>query len=481
MILKKILFFFIITQVLLLYAKEKASIKFYGSHESILNFQYAREYEDEVEEDEDPAHEKFKWGWNNLTNLKIKANIGKYLEFGTSFNINLYTGTYTDTYKLLYTQAALSMLPEQTSNPLTGEVYPTGNLANNSYFSIPFYYKSTYIGAFDLDRLYFEVKHDFFNIEAGLIRIARGFGYIFSPTDFFNPRNPLNPAAKLDGKLAIMSKFYPLDFWRIELFAVAPDNPIEQEGWGAKFGHATNFYLGKINLELLYALFLPEIKYEEDPEDLNLPEYVNNDFTQIAGFSLKADIFIGLFIDAIYRFEHRNFKTGDYYDNDFKGFEGLEAAIGLDYTIKGKVYLLLEYLFYGSGILKWDENKLDRIYENSYDIDWEETRPFARYNIRNQDFPAFTYLRHNYLYGMVRFTANDYLNIGNTYLFGIEDQSSILTFFLEIEPFQAFTINFTATYPFDWKMLDNNRNSGEFGAMHLGFYQDYKISCKMKF
>ena len=62
--------------------------------------------------------------------------------------------------------------------------------------------------------------NDFFDINTGLIRIARGYGYIFSPTDFFNPKDPLNPNARPEGKLSLVTTFYPADMWKIEAFII---------------------------------------------------------------------------------------------------------------------------------------------------------------------------------------------------------------------------------------------------------------------
>ena len=66
-------------------------------------------------------------------------------------------------------------------------------------------------------------------------------------------------------------------------------------------------------------------------------------------------------------------------------------------------------------------------------------------------------------------------------MFGIDDQSGLLSLSLEVEPFQAFTINLTAMYPFDWYMLNTNWQPGEFGNVNLGFYQNYKVTVKVRF
>lgn len=464
--MKKIIYLiFIIFLFFPIAAQKKSSIKFNGSMETIVSILHKKNYSD------DPDYGSFSWGVNNLVNLRFRADINEYITFGFAININMFAGNLTETYKMFYLNEAISSLV----NPISGK------LLFNSFFSIPFYYKSTYIGSFDLERLYFKAGNKYFDIETGLLRISRGFGYIFSPTDLFNPRNPLNPEARPEGKLSFSATFYPSDMWNIQSFIIAPDNPIEQSGWGFKFGLASKLYLKKVSFDFLYTLFLPDVDYEKDLEAAGLPESINNDFTQIVGFSMKADIEIGLFIDMIYRFDHKAFKTGKYYGKDFKGYEGLEAAIGIDYTLPGgRVYLLMEYMFYGSGMIDWSDRKLDSVYiDDTLNGKWYENAPLDR--AYNSDMKSLSFLRHDYLFGMIRVKANDYLSLGNTYLFGIDDQSSILSLFFDVEPFQAFTINMTCMFPFDWNMLNGDWIKGEFGGKHLGFYQSYKLSVKVKF
>ena len=445
---------------------QKSSIKFNGSMETVVSLMHIKNYAD------NPDYGSFSWGVSNIANLRFRANINEFVTFGFAININMFAGNLTDTYKLYYAKQALSSLV----NPSTGEL----NLS--SFFSIPFYYKSTYIGSFDLERLYFKAGNKYFDIETGLLRISRGFGYIFSPTDLFNPRNPLSPESRPEGKLSFIATFYPADMCNIQTFIIAPNNPIDQNGWGFKFGLASKLYLKKISFDFLYTLFLPEIDYEKDLKEAGLPESINNDFSQIVGFSMKADIEIGLFIDMIYRFDHRAFKTGKYYGKDFKGYEGLEAAIGIDYTLPGgKVYLLLEYMFYGSGMIDWDKRRLDSAYvKNPINGEkWHESKPLER--LPDTDKKIQSFLRHDYLFGMLRVKVNDYLNIGNSYLFGIDDQSSLLSLFFDIEPFQSFNINLSCMFPFDWNMLNDKWIKGEFGGTHLGFYHSYKLTVKVKF
>ncbi|OHD11569.1 MAG: hypothetical protein A2086_09180 [Spirochaetes bacterium GWD1_27_9] len=467
--MKKIaLIIFVLSICFFIFSKE-SKIQFNGVLESTINLSHYKNNINHI-----PGG--FNWGWSNQANLRFKTNIGDYLSFGFAININTLSGSLTNPYRLYYIQEALS----------NGTTVLNPNNIYGSFLSIPFYYKSTYVGSFELERLYFKGGNDYFDIEAGLIRLARGYGFAFSPIDLFNPRDAFREG-RPEGKLAVVGTFYPMDLWKIQTFVIAPDNPIESRGWGFKFGAATIFSVKKLNFEFLYTLFTPEIDYLKDPKELGLPPSTQNDFTHIAGFSMKADVEVGLFVDMIYRFEQRAFRDSKYYGKEFKGYEGLEAAIGVDYTLPGgKVYLLLEYMFYGSGMLDWWDGKLDNLYSDNQlagfkKEDWANYSPIGRMGFLDAKKKQLNFLRHNYLFGLIRWKTNDYLNLSANYMFGIDDQSGLLSLSLEVEPFQAFTINLTAMYPFDWYMLNTNWQPGEFGNVNLGFYQNYKVTVKVRF
>ncbi|HOV13847.1 MAG TPA: hypothetical protein PK771_06150 [Spirochaetota bacterium] len=451
--------------------KKGSSIQFNGSIESVVDLTHPKFINNGY----------FRWGFQNQANLRLKSNIGEYMTINLAVNINTITGNYTDLYKYLYVAEAFSSFPDIMN-------ISEAKLMQNTFYSIPFYYKNTFVGSFELERLSFKGGNDYFDIEAGLIRLARGFGNVFSPNDFFNPRDAFR-LARPEGKMAVVATFYPEDFWKIQNFIVAPDNPLESRGWGFKGGVSTDFSIKKFNFQFQYALLMPEMDWGKDPKDYGLPETTQNDFSHIAGFSMKADIEIGLFLDMIYRFDHRVLYTQKYYGRDFHGYEGLEASIGFDYTIpfaNSNIYLLCEYMFYGSGMLHFsgDEHISNMYRKNGERMsykDWVETPVIDRTSYFDQSKKSLNFLRHNYLFGMIRMKVNDYLNIGNSYMFGADDQSGILSLFFDIEPFQSFSINITAMYPFDWKLANNEWIAGEFGATNLGFYQNYKITMKVKF
>lgn len=192
--------------------------------------------------------------------------------------------------------------------------------------------------------------------------------------------------------------------------------------------------------------------------------------------SVKADIGIGFFFDGIYRFEHRNFSTGKYYDKDFKWYHGLRAAVGIDYTFAGRVYILAEYMFNGQGILDWNEKNLDPVYA---DDDWDKKRPLER--TMETELPDSSYLRHDYLYLMARIKVNEYLHAGPSIIVGIDDIGWIFSPFVQVEPFQAFTLELKLNTPFDLSRYISSMPAAEFGSTNLGYQNELVISAKLKF
>ncbi|MBN2545469.1 MAG: hypothetical protein JXB50_06715 [Spirochaetes bacterium] len=455
-----------ITLFCLINISAKSSVNFYGELESTFDSTHKREYKyNDIG--------LYSWGVNNYANLKITSRINDFISFGIAFNVNTFSGNYTDQYKIFYAQTAISMLIDPVEY----------KLIRNNYFSIPFYYKSTYVGSLDLERLFFKVSTTEVDIETGLIRIARGYSYFFKPMDIFNPVDPFNPNARPQGKIALKTTFYPADLWSIELFAIAPDDPIQQNGWGFKFGSATNFTVDRFNFEFLYSLFLPEISYLQKPSDIGLADSVNNDYSHIFGFSMKADVEIGLFTEILYRLDQKTIREKNYYGKELYFFRGLEASIGLDYTIPvantdSKFYLLIEYLFYGSGMLDFDEKDIGELYISN---DWKKTDTYNRLSLFDESKKPLYFLRHNYIFGLVKYIINTYVSLSASYLFGIDDQSALLSFIIDIEPFQAFSIAISASYPLGWEIVNNTWYPGEFGSTNSGYIQKYKISGKVKF
>jgi hypothetical protein len=406
-----------------------------GKSPTVINGIFSSDLDLRVERTYPDGASDFGYGWQNFTSIRLRSAVNDLLSFYISVNLNAVSGVYTE------------------------------------LFSAPF--------IADLERLYFKAHGDWIDVEAGLIRIARGYGYVFSPLDFLNTRdvlNSLDPTGRPPGKWGIHATIYPQDMWKIELFGLAPDNPTESKGWGSTFGAATNFSLGKINFDILYALLLPEVEYGSIPAPI---EYPNDDFTQSAGFALKADIEIGFYVEALYRFEHRMFILDSYFGKVFHGYEGLEAAVGADYTFRGTdIYVLCEYLFYGPGYADWSDPSLDSIYTSG---NWDDLTPEARMGMLDPAKKPLAFNRHDYLFLLAKQTPSDDLSYGVSALAGLDDLSALLTAFLEYEIVQGLTIRTSFLLPIDKRMFDSSAEAGEWGSTNLGFHALVRIGAKVKF
>ncbi len=333
-----------------------------------------------------------------------------------------------------------------------------------------------------LERLYFKAGNEWLDVETGLIRIARGYGYLFSPLDLFNPRdvaNSIDPQARPPGKWGVHATFYPQEMWKVELFGLASDNPLERGFWGSRFGAATTFSLGKTSVDILYSLFLPEIEQGLDPASLSLPPYTNNDFSQVAGFALKTDIEIGLFVEAVYRLDHRLLREPTAGDGLFTGYEGLQAAMGVDYTFaRADLYLLGEYLFYGGGHVDWACAGLDSLYTSP---DWKELAPAERMAFFDATKRPLPFARHDYLFLLGRLTPRQDLGLGASALCGLDDLSALCTLFAEYEVIQGLTLELSLLVPLDRTTFGLSAEAGEWGSISLGFHQMLRVAAKVKF
>jgi hypothetical protein len=228
--------------------------------------------------------------------------------------------------------------------------------------------------------------------------------------DLFNVRdatNSLDPQARPAGKWGIHATFFVQDMWKIELFGLTPDNPLEKGAWGSKAGAASTLSLGKTNFDLLASVFLPAVKYASDPASQSLPPYTNNDFTEVAGFAVKADVEIGLHIEAVYRIENRALATGNWYGKDFMWYRGLEAVLGADHTFADlHLYVLGEYQFYGPGHVDCGES-LDALYTSP---GWKTLPPAGRPALLDLTKSPLPFARHDYLFLMSKYSPAEDLS-----------------------------------------------------------------------
>jgi hypothetical protein len=264
----------------------------------------------------------FYWGLEEYANLRLKQQVGDRGSVYMAFN--------------LIAAGGVSALALQTGPfGFSG----SGNAGDN------------YAAAMELERLYIHLTGEKTAFDGGLMRLAFGYGSVFSPNDYFNPKNPLYPDARQRAVLAANFTFYPTDMSRLQFFGAAPKDPFKIDGEGLSAGLAAENHWNKFSAQALYSIEAG--KKEVTPNAHNF------------GLSLKADLPVGITADVLWSYKQGESAT----------VEGLAASGGVDYTFSiatHSIYLLAEYLYNGA------ESKMTG------------------------------YAEHHYLYGAARLSIDDY-------------------------------------------------------------------------
>jgi hypothetical protein len=331
------------------------------------------------------------WGIEEYANIRLRARAGEKALFYAAFNLTALSGNFLETAAGLGT-------------------------ANNSRYpgllATPFPGGENYAAAMELERLYFRINGEYLDAEAGLLRMAFGYGQVWGSSDFLKPRNPLSPDARPRGVLGTSFSFYPADDLKLQIFAAAPKNPLESEGRGIIPGFSIDRHWNRASLQALYAFETP----------LSGTEWGIHRF----GISVKADLELGLVADALYTFNSA----------DACGIDGLSLGAGFDYSFyDGKVYALAEYLFNGlfSATAGTAEN------------------------------PGF--VNRHYLYGSVLYRLNDYASLSLAGIFCFDDISFSPVLTAEYEVFQGFTLSLSGRVPLDRDAFDSS-SPGELGPVN---------------
>lgn len=236
----------------------------------------------------------FFYGLEEYANLRIQARIRERAVFYGAFNFIAASGTSAEA------AAALGML----GTAAVGE---------------------NYVAAMELERLYFRLNGEHMDVETGLMRLAFGYGQVFGPMDFLNPRNPLFPDARPRAVLGGALYYYPADTVRVLAFGAAPKDPFAPNGGGSLVGLSGDRHWGKASVQAIYAFETP---HGGDDQGIHR-----------MGLSFKGDLELGITADMLYT----------YNGADGTGIEGLAAAAGADYSFwEGRFYALAEYLYSGS-------------------------------------------------------------------------------------------------------------------------------------
>jgi hypothetical protein len=288
--------------------------------------------------------------------------------------------------------------------------------------------EENYTGAIELERLYFRLNSEYADVDAGLMRLAFGYGQVFAPPDFLNPRNPLFPDARKRGVLAAAVSAYPVDMVKLLAFAASPRDPLNSAGGGALFGLSADKHWQRASVQTLYAFETPR---ENSP--LGIHRF---------GLSFKADLGPGFVGDALYVYNY----------DAFSGMDALSAAAGADYSFfDGRVYVLAEYLYNG---------------------------PDSATAASAENPAGFSHA--HYLYGMLLFRFSDYAGASLSCMAGLEDGSLLPALGFEHEIVQGLSLELSARLPLDKAVFDSG-GAGEFGPERLRERFDMAAKARLRF
>lgn len=339
------------------------------------------------------ASPAFSLGFEEYANLRLKAKAG---ERGT-------------------VHAALNLVAA------SGSLAPPEAVLAAAPYATPFVSGGGYAAALELERLYCRITGETMDLEAGLLRLAFGYGQAFSPMDFLSARNPLLPEARPRGVLGAAASVYPSEMARIEAFAAAGSDPFETSGEGALAGALGELHGRSTSLEALYAYEAPSTAYGRG--------------VHRAGLSLKLEAGAGVALDALYSHD----------GGERSGLGGLEGSLGLDYSLGGgDLYLLCQYLYRGRGSVG--------------------------------DLTG-----GNYLYAVASWRVDDYRSISLASTANLDDLSALSFLSYETEPFQGLAVLLRAALPLDRAALGGGDGEGDLGPDALGYRVSFSARAKLRF
>ncbi|GHT79150.1 hypothetical protein FACS1894130_07120 [Spirochaetia bacterium] len=303
----------------------------------------------------------FYWGLEEYANLRLKKSLGDYGSVYMAFNLIAAGGV---------SALALQTGPFGVSTPGSTD----GGVNSN------------YAAAMELERLYVHLTGEKIAFDGGLMRLAFGYGNVFSPTDYFNPKNPLYPDARQRAVLGANVIVYPTDMLSLQFFGVGPKDPFKLNGAGVSGGLALENHWKRMSAQFLYSIEAAE-------------ESAHN-----FGLSLKADLPVGITADVLWTYQQE----------EDASIEGLAASAGLDYSFSiatHTVYLLAEYLYNGS------KSKMTG------------------------------YANHHYLYGTARLSIDDYTSVTVGAFAGFESLSVVPLVSFSTDLFQGAALTLQAQIP----------------------------------
>ena len=252
-----------------------------------------------------------------------------------------------------------------------------------------------FISAIELERLYVRLNFENTDLDGGLFRLPFGYGQVWGPSDFLNPRNPLKPDARPRAILGAGLSWYPMDELKLLGFTASPRNLFLQDAQGWLFGVSADRHWEKISVQGLYSFETPKI--------------TSGNGVHRIGVSVKADMEAGLVMDALYTYNPEA-KTE---------LDGLSFSIGGDYSLfDGNMIVIAEYLYNG------DTSSTALGYGGSF-------------------------TNNHYLYTGVTWRFNDFTNLSAALISCLDGVSFTPIFTLNHDLFQGVALTVSAQMPFD--------------------------------
>ncbi|MDR0444556.1 MAG: hypothetical protein LBH44_14250 [Treponema sp.] len=357
----------------------------------------------------------FSYGVEEFANIRMQAKLKDSATFYGAFNFIAAAGDYAAAVE----QMGGFILSTQPHTGVSPTSYADG---------------VNYIAAMELERLYFRLNGESVDLDGGLMRLPFGYGQIWGSSDFLNPKNPLKPDARPRAVLGAGLSWYPNDDLKLLGFGAAPRNPFEQSGEGGLTGISMERHWDKASLQALYSF--------------ESPAYGSDQGIHRAGISVKADLEVGLVMDALYVYNHEAWTEID----------GLSFSLGADYSfLDGNLIVLAEYLYNG---------------------------------VSSSTAAGFS--NENYLYTGFTWRFNDYTNVTIALISCFDDVSFTPVVSLNHDLFQGATLTVTAQAPLDRDLFSGDGNRGELGPIppdrlqpllpeRFGHYFDLSAKLRLRF
>lgn len=295
-----------------------------------------------------------------------------------------------------------------------------------------------YLAGIELERLYFRLLGKYVDFDGGLMRLPFGYGQIWGPSDFLNPRNPLKPDARARGIIGGVLSGYPTDELKLQAFFSAPRDPFSQKGEGLFTGISIDQHWNKVSLQGLYSYETPG-----DEAAVGVHRF---------GISVKADLAVGIYTDMLYTYNHEKMKDLDFYSkNNNSILDGFSFCFGLDYSI-GKFILLAEYLFNGG-------------------------------TSSTASGCSGSFINYHYLYTGFTVNFTDFTNMSAALMCSFNDVSFTPIISVNHELFQGAVLTISAQVPMDRDLFHKNGKRGELGPIHpeLNTGNYFSLTTKLRF